>query len=204
MNGYRLVLWRHGQTDWNRQRRFQGHSNVDLDEVGQQQAEVAAQALAQTAPDAIVTSDLARAQQTAAALSRITGLTSKTDVDLRETNAASWEGLTHEEIMQRDGDVFRSWLLNPAVRPGGTGETAVEVGQRASAAVERHVASLPPGSTLVVVTHGGSARALTGQLLEWPLEYWRRISVLGNCSWAELRHGPDGRWLLMSYNRSVD
>ena len=67
MNGYRLVLWRHGQTDWNRQRRFQGHSNVDLDEVGQQQAEVAAQALAQTAPDAIVTSDLARAQQTAAA-----------------------------------------------------------------------------------------------------------------------------------------
>jgi broad specificity phosphatase PhoE len=201
--GYRLVLWRHGQTPWNQQRRFQGHSDVELDATGHQQAAAAAETLAQIAPDAIVSSDLLRAQQTAAALSRLTGIAATVDADLRETGASSWEGLTHDEIMQRDGDQFRRWLLDPATRPGGDGETATEVGQRAAAAVDRHLAALDPGSTLVVVTHGGSARALTGQLLDWPLTHWRRIAVLGNCSWAELRHGPDGRWLLMSHNQGA-
>jgi ribosome silencing factor RsfS/YbeB/iojap len=81
----RLVLWRHGQTVWNAERRFQGQSDIPLDEVGQAQAERAARLLAALRPDLIVSSDLSRAAQTAAPLSRLTGLEVTLDKDLRGT-----------------------------------------------------------------------------------------------------------------------
>ena len=78
------MLWRHGQTVWNAERRFQGQSDIALDDVGQAQAERAARLLAALRPDLIVSSDLSRAAQTAAPLSRLTGLAVTLDKDLRE------------------------------------------------------------------------------------------------------------------------
>ncbi len=199
----RVVVWRHGQTSWNRASRFQGHSDIALDEVGLRQAETAAAALVDLEPAAIASSDLVRARATAAALARMTGHEVITDSSLREAFAAAWEGLTRDEIVAQDRERFQRWRTDAAVRPGGDGETAHEVGERMSAAVQRHVAALPDGATLVVVTHGGAARALIGQLLGWPVDAWKRMAVLGNCAWAELDVDSGPGWRLHSYNRAV-
>ena len=97
----RLVLWRHGQTAWNAERRFQGQSDIPLDEAGQAQAERAARLLAGLRPDLIVSSDLIRATGTAAPLARLTGLDVILDKDLRERHGGGWEGLTDAEIRAR-------------------------------------------------------------------------------------------------------
>src|SRR5215831_6697386 len=89
----RLVLWRHGQTQWNVDGRFQGQSDIPLDPVGEQQAERAARLLAALQPAAIFSSDLARATATAAPLARLTGLRVIPEKDLRERFGGRWEGL---------------------------------------------------------------------------------------------------------------
>ena len=94
----RLVLWRHGQTTWNVEHRFQGQTDIPLDETGEAQAEYTARRLATLRPDVIFSSDLSRAQQTAAALSKLTGLTVIPDKELRERFGGDWEGLSDEEI----------------------------------------------------------------------------------------------------------
>jgi probable phosphoglycerate mutase len=198
-----LVVWRHGQTPWNVANRFQGHSDVALDDVGRQQAEAAAEALAALGPDAIVSSDLMRARDTADALARRTGRPVVADPALREAYAAAWEGMTRDDILRTDAAGFHRWRTDPAARPGGTGETAAEVADRMGAAVQRHLADRDDGGTLVVVTHGGAARALIGWLLGWPVEVWRALAVMGNCSWAQLETDPAAGWRLVAYNRGI-
>src|SRR5690606_18245837 len=90
----RLILWRHGHTEWNAERRVQGHSDVPLSALGHAQAAEAAPLLAAFAPDAIVSSDLRRCTETAAALARHTGLPVRRDPRLRERYYGEWEGLT--------------------------------------------------------------------------------------------------------------
>lgn len=82
----RIVLWRHGQTDWNIENRFQGHSDIPLNSVGHRQAERAAPLLLSLKPSKIVSSDLIRAQQTAAALATLSNLAVSIDAGLRETH----------------------------------------------------------------------------------------------------------------------
>ncbi len=106
----RLVLWRHGQTPWNVQGRFQGQTDIQLDEVGVEQAERAARLLAALRPDVIISSDLSRAMATAAPLSRLTGLTVTTDKDLRERHGGAWEGLTDVEIRTRYPVEHAQWF----------------------------------------------------------------------------------------------
>ena len=88
----RVVLWRHGQTDWNVENRFQGHSDIPLNKVGEYQVTAAAKVLAGLNPDRIISSDLIRAQSTAAALSKITNLKVEINAGLRETDGGLWEG----------------------------------------------------------------------------------------------------------------
>ena len=91
MVGNRIVVWRHGQTDWNKINRFQGHSDIPLNEVGKIQVTHAAQILAGMNPTQIISSDLGRAVETATALAALTGLTVSTHETLRETNGGLWE-----------------------------------------------------------------------------------------------------------------
>ena len=107
----RLVLWRHGQTLWNVERRFQGQSDIALDETGRAQAERAARLLAALRPDMIVSSDLSRAASTAAPLARLTGLEVVCDKDLRERHGGRWEGLTDKEISARYPAEYANWTL---------------------------------------------------------------------------------------------
>ena len=199
----RIVFWRHGRTPWNAQQRFQGQTDIELDEVGIEQAQRAAGMLATLEPTRIISSDLLRARATAEPLARILDLPVAIDEGLRETFAGEWEGLTRPEMESRYGSLLSEWSSGSDVRPGVTGETRREVAVRVAAAVDRGLVGLAPGALLVVVTHGGAARAGIGQILGLPAEHWAVLGVLTNCSWSVLfenttAHGPG--WRLQEYN----
>src|SRR4029077_6755584 len=182
----RLVLWRHGQTRWNVEGRFQGQSDIPLDAVGEQQAERAARLLAGLRPDAIVSSDLSRAMATAAPLARLAGLTVTIDKDLRERFGGLWEGLTDAEIRARFPDEHAAWLPPE-------GEASAVVDDRAGAALGRMAGGLGPA---------GRARRGTSSPLAWPPGRWwswsatvRRSAWARPGCWASPRScgGPSGR-----------
>ncbi|MEU2181818.1 histidine phosphatase family protein [Streptomyces thermolilacinus] len=196
--GRRIVLWRHGQTSWNLERRFQGSTDIELTETGLAQARRAARLLAALRPDAIIASDLKRAAATAAQLAAITGHQVSHDAALRETYAGVWQGLTHEEILARHGDEYRAWKRGEPVRRGG-GELETEVADRAAPLVLEHVEKLPEDGTLVVVSHGGTIRTTIGRLLGLDPHHWESLGGLSNCCWSVLGEGARG-WRLLEHN----
>lgn len=196
----RIVFWRHGRTAWNAEQRFQGQTDIPLDDVGLEQAKRAAKTLVNLQPQRIIASDLSRARVTAEQLSALTGHAITFDTDLRETFAGEWEGLTRPELQLQFGDELALWSSGSDIRPGG-GETRREVATRMVRAIERVMPEVT--DTLIVVTHGGSARAAIGALLELPAEHWAALGVLTNCAWSVLTdntmgHGP--AWRLQEYN----
>lgn len=196
----RIVFWRHGRTAWNAERRFQGQTDVPLDDVGIAQAKRAARALQHLTPDRIVSSDLARARDTAAELANLVGQQVRVDPDLRETYAGAWEGLARPVLLAEYGDELNRWASGSDIRPGG-GETRIEVATRMVRAIDRELPDVK--DTLVVVTHGGSARAAIGALIGLPPEHWAALGVLTNCAWSvvtsnDTDYGP--AWRLQEYN----
>lgn len=196
--GRRIILWRHGQTAWNVEGRFQGSTDVELTETGHEQARRAARLLASLRPDAIVASDLRRAMDTAARLAEVTGLDVTYDEGLRETYAGVWQGLTHDEILARHGDEYQAWKQGEPVRRGG-GELETEVADRAAPVVLRHVEKVPEDGTLVVVSHGGTIRTTIGRLLGIESRHWESLGGLSNCCWSVLGQGARG-WRLLEHN----
>ena len=196
--GRSIVVWRHGRTRWNTEHRFQGHSDIPLDDLGLAQAERAARLLASLPLDIIICSDLARARQTVAPLLTLTGLMATYDSALRETNGGTWEGLLDVEINERDGAAYQAWKRGEDVAAGG-GERRTQTGARVVTAVEKALADVGPGQILLVVTHGGSARAMLGRLLDLPVDRWGVLGGLANCSWSVLEETPWG-WRLAEHN----
>ncbi|MFD2006801.1 histidine phosphatase family protein [Streptomyces narbonensis] len=197
-SGRRIVLWRHGQTSWNLERRFQGSTDIELTETGVAQARRAARLLAALKPDAVVASDLKRAAATAAELAALTGHTVAHDSALRETYAGAWQGLTHDEIVARYGEQYAAWKRGEPVRRGG-GELETEVADRAAPVVLEHAEKLPEDGTLVVVSHGGTIRTTIGRLLGLEARHWESLGGLSNCCWSVLGEGARG-WRLMEHN----
>ncbi|MEV6672110.1 histidine phosphatase family protein [Streptomyces sp. NPDC051162] len=196
--GRRIVLWRHGQTAWNLERRFQGSTDIELTGTGVAQARRAARLLAALRPDAIVASDLKRAAATAAELAAVTGLPVAHDAALRETYAGEWQGLTHEEIIGRYGEQYAAWKRGEPVRRGG-GELETEVADRAAPVVLAQADKLPDGGTLVVVSHGGTIRTTIGRLIGLESSSWEALGGLTNCCWSVLGEGARG-WRLLEHN----
>lgn len=202
----RLVLWRHGRTEWNSQGRFQGQTDVPLDEVGVRQAKAAAAQLMHLPPSRIVSSDLGRARVTAQSLADVVSLPVVVDQRLRETNAGIWQGLSREELQRDHGADLAAWAAGSDLRPGG-GERRTEVAARMVNAIDEAMSGLAESDTLVVVTHGGAARAAVGQLLGLSPPDWAILGVLTNCAWTVLqrRFDPEAgtglwRWRLEEYN----
>lgn len=199
----RVVLWRHGRTEWNAEGRFQGQTDVPLDAFGVSQASAAATQLAQLPPTKIVSSDLARARVTAGELASRTGLDVSLDARLRETYAGAWQGLDRDVLLARFGDELAAWASGSDLRPGG-GERRSEVAGRMLAAIDDALVDVPMDGTLVVATHGGSARAAVGSLLGLPAEHWSILGVLTNCAWSVLTERIDAAgvvsWRLEEYN----
>ena len=168
-----ILLARHGETDWNKEGRWQGWADPPLNDTGRAQARALAEQLRATPFDAVYASDLARAHETAEIVAAPHGVPVVADPGLREIDVGSWSGLTRSEIEARF--------------PGGErpdGETRDEHGARVLAAVER-IARANPERRILVVTHGGTMRALHGHLSDLPLH------PVENCGVLELHFRDD-------------
>jgi len=186
------VLLRHGQTTWNVEHRFQGHTDIPLDETGKEQADRAGRMLAALRPDAIVASDLARATSTAQPLARLTGLVVTLDKDLRERSGGLWEGLTDQEIRERYPKERETW--DPP-----EGESRGQVAERVAAALRRAADGLPPGGLAVVVSHGAAIRLGMERVLGLAEDAEGILGSLSNCSWSILQQRGD-RWRVLEHN----
>jgi glucosyl-3-phosphoglycerate phosphatase len=187
----RLVAWRHGQTDFNVERRFQGQTDVPLNSLGREQAARAARYVAALRPDAIFSSDLVRASATAGYLARLTGLQVQLDKDLRERYGGSWEGMTADEIRERYPVEVQTWTPPD-------GEPASAVADRASQALERAADTLTAGQLAVVVGHGAALGLAISRVLGVP-EDLRPLGPFGNCHWSVLSRRR-GKWRLLEHN----
>ena len=196
-----VVLWRHGQTDWNVENRFQGHSDIPLNKVGEYQVTQAAEVLAGLKPNRIISSDLIRAQATAAALANLTNLKVEINSGLRETNGGLWEGKTGSENRATHGELFANWYEGGDEPAGVTGERRSEVAKRAVSVIEKETANF--SGTIVFVTHGGTVRSILGSILKLPIEQWGVIGGLSNACWSVLeltKHHTGSRWYLAEHN----
>ncbi|MBY8849765.1 histidine phosphatase family protein [Saccharothrix longispora] len=195
----RLVLWRHGETDYNATGRMQGHLDSVLTETGWNQARFAVPVLTGFAPELVVASDLRRAQDTATVFTRATGVALRIDERLRETNLGKWQGLTSAEVDVEWPGAMEVWRADGTFAPP-EGETRVEVAERALAVV--HDVDEEFSGTVMLCAHGGLISALTGRLLELPVDRWALLGGIGNCHWTVFTRRPDGdgRWRLSSYN----
>lgn len=152
-----LLLARHGETDWNAERRWQGHADPSLNEVGRRQAGELAERLAGNGIEVIVSSDLARAAETAAIVAARLQLDVRKERDLREIDVGSWSGLTLDEVAERFPTGFARWRGGEI---GHDGESREQLSRRVVAALLR-VGADHAGRSVLVVTHGGVIRAAT-------------------------------------------
>jgi glucosyl-3-phosphoglycerate phosphatase len=190
------VLWRHGESDYNAAQRMQGQLDAQLTATGLGQARRAARSLAELKPEVLMTSDLSRAGDTAAALAAETGVPLWVDKRLRETHLGTWQGLTHAEVEALWPGGILTWQGNPEWAPPG-GETRVEVAGRAAHVVAELDAA--GHSSAVLCTHGGLIAGLTPLLLGLPVSGWSVFGGIGNCHWTVLVRRGSG-WRLFSYN----
>jgi len=197
----RIVLWRHGQTDWNVENRFQGHSDIPLNKVGHYQASEAAKVLAALRPNRIISSDLIRAQETAGALAALTDIKVEINPNLRETDGGLWEGKLASENRATHGELFANWYEGGDEPAGVTGERRSDVAKRAVAVIEKETTNF--SGTIVFVTHGGTVRSVLGSILKLPIAQWGVIGGLSNACWSVLeltKHHTGSRWYLAEHN----
>ncbi|MFT3661739.1 MAG: histidine phosphatase family protein [Gordonia sp. (in: high G+C Gram-positive bacteria)] len=210
----RLVLLRHGQTDFNAARRMQGHLDTELSATGVAQAAEAAKVIGAKSPRLIRSSDLRRAHDTALALAAVTGLDVVTDPRLRETHLGDWQGLTHAEVDAAMPGARRIWRDDATWTPPG-GESRVDVANRSVPVVTELVAELDDWGQgdgaehpVVLVAHGGVIAALTAGLLGLPVANWPILGGLANTSWVQLSGhslpGEQPTWRLDIWNASSE
>jgi len=200
MSGTRVILWRHGNTDWNADHRVQGQTDVPLNDLGLRQAAEAAVRLAARNPTLLISSDLGRTARTADALADITGLPPERDVRLRERAFGLWETLTTPEIKERFPISRAKWeAADPD--PGDGIEPLTDLGKRVCEVI-REAAERNPGAVSVLASHGGSIKYGTAALLGWPEEILPSLAPIGNCHWVELLHDEGHGWRVVTYNAS--
>ncbi|MBP2662381.1 MAG: pspA 1 [Firmicutes bacterium] len=166
----RLIVVRHGQTLWNLERKYQGHSDIALTDKGIKQAEAVAARLAEEKIDAVYASDLSRAFKTAACIADKHGLTVHVVPALREIKFGDWEGLTYEQISEQwPGLLGKLWTTPDELQiPGG--ESFQQLKERAYTAIEKIVAA-HPDQTVIVVAHGGTIGTILCAMLDIHLNH---------------------------------
>lgn len=200
MSAVRLIVWRHGQTNWNLQGRWQGQVDIPLNETGIAQAAKAAPLLAEFSPDQIIASDLSRAKDTAGQLATLTGLEVQVEPRLREIAMGEWEGLTAEEIGEQAGEHKALEDAGHAPVRGNTGENVHEVADRVAEAFTDIVEAAEDGSTVVVAMHGLAARVGAFRFVGMPSSALGWTGPLDNCHWIVLDLDRAGRWRMAAYN----
>lgn len=213
----RLILLRHGQTEFNAGSRMQGQLDTVLSDLGRAQAGAAAEVLRKRHPLLIVSSDLWRAYDTATVLAEHNGLAVRVDTRLRETHLGDWQGLTHEEVDAVAPGARLAWRDDARWAPHG-GESRIDVAERSEPLVAELISGEPdwgsaedPERPVVLVAHGGLIAALTAALLRLPVANWPILGGMANASWTQLSGYSDDdvtdpagvRWRLDVWNASA-
>jgi broad specificity phosphatase PhoE len=167
-----ILLARHGESDWNRTKRWQGFADRPLTDLGRRQAMELAARLEETELDAVYSSDLQRARETAEIVARSKRLDVQTVRDLREVDVGSWSGLTRAEAEARYPEAYARWLQGN--EGWDDGETYDELGERVVRAVKR-IAKEHDGQRVLIVAHGGTIRAIHAAALGVDVHTYRRI-----------------------------
>ena len=209
MSSTRIILIRHGETAWNAERRLQGHIDIGLNAEGVRQAKALASALAGERVDAVISSDLQRAHQTAMAVAHMHDLAVHTDPALRERCYGAFEGLLYSEIEQRYPAEFAAWQardVDSAVPDGERrAETFRQFYQRSIDAIGAW-ADQYGGRTVALVAHGGVLECAYRAALDLSLETPRTFKVMNASinrftvaggklvldSWGEVAHLQQG------------
>lgn len=179
-----IVLVRHGETDWNRHNRFQGHADPPLNDAGREQARALAAELGDETFAAAYTSPLRRAAETAQILASALGLEPVRDASLKEVDVGSWSGLTRSEVEAQFATGFARWLEYG--HGWDDGETYEELGARVVAGLVR-IAGRHDGEAVLAVTHGGPIRSALAAAERVSFDDARRsIHVIGNCAVVRL------------------
>lgn len=188
----KLLLIRHGLTDWNVSAKWQGHTDIPLNVVGQTQAARLANRLASWPIQTIISSDLQRCVQTAVALAQPHQLQPIFDVAWRERDVGDFAGLTSEEARRLYPDVWaksRHGLIDPP-----NGETFQQLRQRTLAAYEQIVAAYT-GQTVAIVSHGGTLHTLIREIIGIDAAVYGRFSLRGNTGLSIVEVSAYGAYL---------
>ncbi len=207
----RLVLVRHGETDYNAAGRMQGHLDSQLTDRGLAQIQTAAPLLATYRPARLVSSDLSRAVRTAEGVGEVCEMPVKFDPRLRETHLGDWQGLTVAEVEAGWPGAMQMWRADATWAPPG-GESRVDVAERVTPVVDELVEELaddvdqsggPAADAVLLITHGGLIASLTCALMGLPPAGWMALMGPGNCRWTVLRRRT-GQWRLHGHNVGYD
>jgi probable phosphoglycerate mutase len=194
-----ILLARHGETDWNRAGRWQGHNDQPLNDLGQAQARALAAHLAGTTVDLLYSSDLVRARQTASAVEAATGLEARIEPELREVDVGEWVGCNREEARERDPAWYRRWA-DGVVEGYRGGETYEELQRRSVHAFEG-ILDAAEGRTAVVVCHGGNIRAIVSHVVGLSAAERWRVAGVSNCSLTAIERRSE-RLTLVTFNET--
>ncbi|MDI9568845.1 MAG: histidine phosphatase family protein [bacterium] len=195
-----FYLIRHGQTEWNRERRIQGHLDVKLSEEGREQALRAGQALQGEGIEYIYSSDLSRALETATIIAQELEMpVAGTLCDLREINFGDWEGMSIEQIAAEEPEAFAEWREDTVNRPVPGGESFGMMAKRVLKCIidlgKKH-----PENKVAVVTHGGPIVYTLGWIMKLTLEEQLQIKI-ANCSISIVEYDPQaGEWEILKLN----
>ena len=200
MASTRIILVRHGETDWNASGRIQGHNDTPLNAVGREQARRAARRLVGEPVRGLYSSDLVRSSETAAIIGQTLGLTVVTSPRLRERQYGVWEGLTAAEIQARFPEQFAEWRARSTDFAPPQGETRSQLLTRALAELQA-IARRHAREVVVVVTHGGFCYVLINHILG-SVDGDRREFTFGNASIHTLEVIAE-RWSVISVNETT-
>jgi len=195
----RLVLVRHAVTAWNSEQRFQGHADTPLSDEGRLTIPAVIAALRPWAPAAVYTSDLSRAREMAEAAAVELELPLIATPELRECGYGAWEGLTLDEVRERDPEGLDEWRRRETIYARGGGESLADMHERSWSYLER-VAADQAGRAAAFFTHSGPIRGVICRLFDLGLDQRYRFAV-DNSSLTVLQHTPGRGWQLLLLNQ---
>ena len=183
----KLILLRHGETEWNSLRRYQGHTDIPLNDTGREQAQKAAEYLLKHEDlEAIYCSDLSRTRETAQISADKIKRPVHIDARLREASFGIWEGMSFSDVYKHHSQEFNSWYQDIRNYKMHGGETFTEVWERVSLAV-RDITRQHHG-TVLVVTHGGVIKAFLGQI-DSSVDIWKTAIDPGSMTFIQYSQG---------------
>ena len=195
----RLIIIRHGQSEANLNNRFAGLVDVSLTELGRQQGKHTAEFLKNEKIDAVYSSMLSRAYDTACYTAKLHGLTVIKDAGVNEINGGDWENLTYPEIEEKFPEMIHVWRTNIGRTQCQNGENVVQVAERVYSAMES-IAKKHPGQTVAIGTHGMAIRAFCLKVWGYSLdEMHEKTSWASNASVTYVDY-ENGKFTVVKYS----